>query len=70
MWVHLKDFACEVARVGAHGVGTLPATMHTTEYATLSIWLSGFKDPITITYDSAESRDADRKALQDAIEMQ
>lgn len=67
-FVVLKDFECAADQIVAHGKSTIPQTLQSPEYPTISIWFSSLKDPITLVYEKEEEREQDLIKLRAAID--
>ncbi len=56
-FITIKDATFKKDLIAAFGKYFIPATMQTPEYFAISFWLLYVKEPIIITYASADERD-------------
>lgn len=56
-FITVKDATFKKDLIAAFGKYTIPATLQTPEYFAISFWLIYVKEPIIITYASADERD-------------
>lgn len=57
-FIALKDVTIDARAIIAFGKITIPQTLQTPEAYAMSIWVADIKEPIVITYEKLEERDA------------
>lgn len=57
-FISLKDVTIDARAIIAFGKITIPQTLQTPEAYAMSIWVADIKEPIVVTYEKLEERDA------------
>jgi hypothetical protein len=57
-FIALKDVTIDARAIIAFGKITIPQTLQTPEAYAMSVWVSDIKEPIILTYEKLEERDA------------
>jgi hypothetical protein len=55
-FVYLKEVSFDLAHLVAFSATSIPETMRTPEYPTLTLWLHGFTQPVVAVYETEEER--------------
>ena len=65
--IRLKEISFMYPNLIAWGKGTIPQTMQTKEFPTLTLWLTHVSEPIMITYDSVAERDKEFDVVESVV---
>jgi len=67
-FIELKDVTLDPRFVLAIGKMTIPQTLQTPEMYGISVWISDVREPIVITYEDEEERNAQLVLIKKGIE--
>ena len=68
MYLHLKESTIKLSEVIAITQTVIPATMHTSEYYAMAVYLKGISQPLVHTYETEEERNEIFEEVRDALD--
>jgi len=66
-FVELKDLTFDKSYLISFGTGVLPKDNMNNEVYVLTVWLSGVREPISITYGTEEDRDKELNIVREIV---